>query len=110
MRVEKNGEYKVTPKLVGLLKSGTVAAADGASDVNKGFVGDGGMKSSEICCYRLEARLLADCSGGNSRLSYLLGVGGGHFLIKESDHRYRAAHRDRTTSAIADHVRCDRRG
>src|SRR4029077_9141144 len=40
------------------------------------------IKPNEICCHRLEARLLGDCSGGNSRLSYQSGVGGGHFLIK----------------------------
>ena len=38
------------------------------------------MKPNEICCHRLEARLLADCSGGNSRLSYLLGCGGRSFF------------------------------
>ena len=82
-----------------LLKSGTVGAADGASDLNKGFLGDVRMKPNEICCHRLEARLLADCSGGNSRPLHPSGVGGGHFLIKKSDHRYRAALRDRTVSA-----------
>ena len=85
VRIETNGERKVAPKPVGnaaLLKSGTVGAADGASDLNEGFLGDGRIKPNEICCHRLEARLLADCSGGNSRLSYPSGVGGGHFLIK----------------------------
>jgi hypothetical protein len=59
-------------------------------DLNKGFPGDLRIKPSEICCHWLEARLLADCSGGNSRLSYLLGCGGrSFFLIKKSDRRYR---------------------
>jgi len=41
------------------------------------------MKPSEICCHRLEARLLGDCSGGNSRLSYLLRCGGRSFFDQE---------------------------
>ncbi len=46
------------------------------------------MKPSEICCHWLEARLVDDCSGGNSRPLHPSGVGGGHFLIKKSDRRY----------------------
>ena len=82
VRIEKNGQCKNRPETCRFLKSGT-GGADGASDVNKGFVGDGRIKPSEICCYRLEARLLADCSGGNSRLSYLLGCGGRSFFDQE---------------------------
>ncbi|HVH93169.1 MAG TPA: hypothetical protein VM783_17530, partial [Candidatus Acidoferrum sp.] len=52
-------------------------------DLNKGFLGDGRMTPSEICCQWLEVRLLADCSGGNSRLSYLLGCGGRSFFDQE---------------------------
>lgn len=55
------------------------------------------MKPTEICCHWLEARLVDDCSGGNSRPLHPSGVGGGHFLIKKSDHRYIAALRDRPT-------------
>ena len=33
-----------------------------------------------------------NCSGGNSRLSYLFGVGGGHFLIKNSRGKSRSSH------------------
>lgn len=55
------------PKPVDLLKCGAVGAADGVSDLNKGFLGDGWMKPNEICCHWLEARLVAsqvfeDCS------------------------------------------------
>jgi hypothetical protein len=80
LRIEKNGDRKVALKPAGLLKSGTVVAPDGVLELNKGFPGDLRIKPSEICCHRLEARLLADCSGGNSRLSYLLGCGGRSFF------------------------------
>ena len=63
-----------------LLKSGTVGAADGARTSTKDSSATVRIKPNEICCYRLEARLLADCSGGNSRLSYLLRCGGRSFF------------------------------
>src|SRR3954469_1191789 len=49
------------------------------------------LKPIEICCQRLEARfssveVFEECSGGNSRPLRPSGVGGGHFLIKNSDH------------------------
>ena len=58
--------------------------ADSASDLNKGFLDDSRVKPSEICCDWLEARLVAICSGGNSRLSYLLGCGGRSFFDQEN--------------------------
>ena len=86
VRIEKTGECKVAPKPSGmqhLLKSGTVGAADGARTSTKDFSATVRIKPNEICCHRLEARLLADCSGGNSRLSYLLGCGGRSFFDQE---------------------------
>jgi len=58
----------------------TNALRDSASDLNEGFLGDNPDQAEEICCHRLERRLLADCSGGNSRLSYLLRCGGRSFF------------------------------
>ena len=37
--------------------------------------------------------------GGTAASHTCSGVGGGHFLVKKSDHRYRAALRDRTNGA-----------
>ena len=56
------------------------------------------MKPTEICCHRPEARLVDDCSGGNSRPLHPSGVGGGHFLIKKSDNGRKAAGWDRTVT------------
>jgi len=62
--------------------------ADGASNFNrKSFSGGPEKKRSKICCLWLEARLLGDCSGGNSRPLRPSGVGGGHFLIKKSGYQ-----------------------
>src|SRR5712672_2633861 len=86
VRIEKTGECKVAPKPSGmqhLLKSGTLGAADGARTSTKDFSATDRIKPNEICCHRLEPRLLADCSGGNSRPLHPSGVGGGHFLIKK---------------------------
>jgi len=86
VRIEKNGECKVALKPPGmqhLLKSGTVGAADGARTSTKDSSATARIKPNKICCHRLEARLLADCSGGNSRLSYLLGCGGRSFFDQE---------------------------
>jgi hypothetical protein len=49
-------------------------------------------KPSEICCDWLEARLIASkfskiVLGGTAASHTCSGVGGGHFLIKKSDHR-----------------------
>jgi len=49
------------------------------------------MKPSEICCDWLEARLIASkfskiVLGGTAASHTCSGVGGGHFLIKKSDH------------------------
>jgi len=66
-----------------LLKSGTVGQRLTVRRTStKDSSATARTKPNEICCHRLEARLLGDCSGGNSRLSYPSGVGGGHFLIK----------------------------
>ena len=66
-----------------LLKSGTVGQRLTVRRTStKDSSATARIKPNEICCHRLEARLLGDCSGGNSRLSYPSGVGGGHFLIK----------------------------
>jgi hypothetical protein len=86
VRIERNGECKVAPKSSGmqhLLKSGTVGAAEGARTSTKDSPATARTKQNEICCYRLEASLLADCSGGNSRLSYLLWCGGRSFFDQE---------------------------
>jgi hypothetical protein len=81
VRIEKNAECRVAPKPVSLLEepqrwsyrrhwTSTKISRQRPNEPN------------EICCHRLETRLLADCSGGNSRPLHPSGVGGGHFLIK----------------------------
>ena len=70
------------PKTCQLARRAAALERQTALDLNKGFPGNVRMKPNEICCHRLETRLLADCSGGNSRPLHPSGVGGGHFLIK----------------------------
>ena len=96
-----DGERKVASKTC---RNAAVAqephcwAGDSARTSTKDSSATGRVKPNEICCQCPEARLLADCSGGNSRLSYLLGCGGRSFFDHE-DLRYKAALRDRTNSA-----------
>jgi hypothetical protein len=68
-----------------LLKSGTVGQRLTVRRTStKDSSATARIKPNEICCHRLEARLLADCSGGNSRLSYLLRCGGRSFFNQEN--------------------------
>ena len=103
VRIEKNGECKVAPKPSGmqhLLKSGTVGAADGARTSTKDSSATARIKPNEICCHWLEARLFGRLFWGEQPpLIPCSGVGGGHFLVTKSDHRYRPALRGRTNSA-----------
>ena len=80
VQIEKTGECRVAPKPVSLLEERDRGQRlTPRRNLNKEFRGIV-RTASEICCHRLEARLLADCSGGNSRLSYLLGCGGRSFF------------------------------
>jgi len=111
--IEKNGQCKVAPKPVGLLKNGTVGSADGVSDLNNGFPSDGpdrvaGLATVPKATPSMNAKFdsvwqssrpnqakfvaigsklvyLDDCSGGNSRPLHPSGVGGGHFLSPKWD-------------------------
>ena len=85
VRIEKDRRVQSRPKICQLARRAAALERQTASDLNKGFPGNVRMKPNEICCHRLETRLLADCSGGNSRPLHPSGVGGGHFLIKKSD-------------------------
>jgi hypothetical protein len=102
VRIEKNGECKVAPKPVGnAALAGRATALERLTPrrtSTKDSSATARIKPNEICCHPLEARLLADCSGGNSRLSYLLGCGGRSFFDQEN------ALRDRTNSAVPDPV------
>jgi hypothetical protein len=84
--IEWTASAKSPPKPVGMqqwLKSRTVGRGTAPGPQQRDSSATGRVKPNEICCQCPEARLLADCSGGNSRLSYLLGCGGRSFFDHE---------------------------
>ena len=87
VRIERTASAKSPPKRVGkaaLAKERHRWGGLRRVRTQRRILGDGRIKPSKIICHWLEARLLADCSGGNSRLSYPLGCGGRSFFGPKS--------------------------
>jgi hypothetical protein len=84
--IEKNGERSSPQSLSACGRAAPVGATDGASDLDKGFPATTGVSRLKFVAIGSKLVYLPIVLGGTAASHTYSGMGGGHFLIKKSDH------------------------